>query len=219
MSGAALQFACVAMAALLGCGSVAAGGAIFVGTTESGLVSYSSVPTASNASLYLTVGDPPARPRVRRIDVADMRRTPSQAGSYTPLRDPTWERMAERAARAYNVPHALLLAVMHTESHFNASARSPVGAIGLMQVMPPTGRRYGVSTNLADPATNIDVGARYLKDLLLMFNGDERLAVAAYNAGEGAVIKHGRRVPPYAETQAYVPKVMRLYRQYSLAAR
>ncbi len=119
------------------------------------------------------------------------------------------------ASHAYGVPKALLLAVMHAESSFNPAAISPVGAVGLMQIMPPTGARYGVRRQLHDPQNNIDVGARYLKDLLEIFRGDTELAVAAYNAGEGAVIKHGLRIPPYKETRAYVPKVMSLYERYS----
>lgn len=133
---------------------------------------------------------------------------------YDGLPDPSIHQLVSTASRAYGVPNALLLAVMHAESNFNPAAVSSVGALGLMQIMPPTGRRYGIHTNLADPRNNIDVGARYLKDLLVMFHGDEELAVAAYNAGEGAVIKHGKKIPPYAETMNYVPKVMKLYTLY-----
>jgi soluble lytic murein transglycosylase-like protein len=188
---------------------------IYITTTEGGLPLYSSGPGDAGAVLYLTVGDPPLRPRIRRSSVMAMGRTASDPLAFARLRDPSVEHLAAAAAAAYKVPHALLMAVMHVESRFNPQARSSVGAIGLMQVMPPTGRRYGVHQNLADPAVNIDVGVRYLKDLLLLFNGNEQLALAAYNAGEGAVIKHGWRIPPYAETQAYVPRVMSLYGQYS----
>jgi len=87
-----------------------------------------------------------------------------------------------------------------------------------MQVMPATAARYGVAANAAggphavlEPKVNAHVGSRYLADLLRMFDGDKELALAAYNAGEGAVLKYGRRIPPYPETQQYVAKVMRIY--------
>jgi soluble lytic murein transglycosylase-like protein len=118
------------------------------------------------------------------------------------------------AARVNNIDPALVHAVISAESSYNDRARSPKGAIGLMQLMPDTARRYAVS-NIWDPIQNIHGGTRYLADLLRMFNNDHRLAVAAYNAGEKAVMKYGNRIPPYAETVAYVPKVMTYYRKYS----
>lgn len=104
----------------------------------------------------------------------------------------------------------LVQAIIDAESGFRAQARSPKGALGLMQVMPATGQRYGVARAeaLLDPSTNLDVGTRYLRDLLAMFGGRLDLAVAAYNAGEGAVMRHGRRIPPYPETQGYVQRVL-----------
>ena len=123
------------------------------------------------------------------------------------------ESLLQRVAKAHGVHAALLAAVIEVESGFNARARSPKGAIGLMQVMPSTAARYG-SYDLYSPEQNVEVGARYLRDLLSMFNGDIRLAVAAYNAGENAVIRHGRRIPPYAETVRYVPMVMERYSRY-----
>jgi soluble lytic murein transglycosylase-like protein len=86
-----------------------------------------------------------------------------------------------------------------------------------MQLMPDTARRYGVQ-NIFDPVENIHGGVRYLRDLLAMFNGDMRLALAGYNAGENAVIRAGNRVPPYAETQNYVPKVIDLYHRFRTRA-
>jgi len=105
----------------------------------------------------------------------------------------------------------LLYAIMHQESTFKQRALSPKGASGLMQLMPPTARRFGV-TKIWDPRQNIEGGARYVRFLLNYF-GDVRLALAGYNAGEGAVEKYGRRIPPYQETQEYV---RRIYRRYSL---
>ncbi len=128
--------------------------------------------------------------------------------------------LLEEAARAQALEPALIIAVAAAESGFNADAVSRKGALGLMQIMPATAERYGVAGRSAtggwhavmDPKLNVQVGSRYLADLLRMFDGDKELALAAYNAGEGAVVKHGRRIPPYPETQQYVDKVMRLYR-------
>ena len=117
------------------------------------------------------------------------------------------------AAEASGVEDKLLHAVITAESNYNPRAVSPKGAKGLMQLMPGTARQYGVS-NVFDPAQNIQGGARYLAYLKTLFNGDLALTVAAYNAGENAVIGHGRKVPPYRETTAYVSKVLSLYKRY-----
>ena len=110
----------------------------------------------------------------------------------------------------HGVDPLLLYAVMHQESTFKARAISPKGARGLMQLMPGTAARYGV-TNIFDPRQNIDGGTRYMKFLLDLFDGDVNLALAGYNAGEGAVLKYGYRVPPYNETQEYVRRIGRRY--------
>jgi soluble lytic murein transglycosylase-like protein len=123
------------------------------------------------------------------------------------------EPLVQRIAKLHGIHAALLKAVIEVESGFNARARSPKGAIGLMQVMPATAARYG-QFNLYAPEQNVEVGARYLRDLLRMFDGDVRLAVAAYNAGENAVIRHGRRVPAYPETLKYVPMVLDRYNRF-----
>ena len=119
---------------------------------------------------------------------------------------------AEIATAAQNagVDPALVHAVIGVESAYREQAVSPKGAVGLMQVMPDTGRRYGVE-NLTMPSQNIRAGTRYLSDLMRMFNGDLNLVLAAYNAGENAVMRHGRRVPPYPETLRYVPRVLQQY--------
>lgn len=127
------------------------------------------------------------------------------------------EPLVQRVATAHGVHAALLKAIIEVESGFNAGARSPKGAIGLMQVMPATAARYG-HFNLYSPEENMDVGARYLRDLLRMFDGNVHLAVAAYNAGENAVIRHGRRIPPYQETIKYVPMVMERYTRFQSPA-
>jgi soluble lytic murein transglycosylase-like protein len=113
-------------------------------------------------------------------------------------------------ARRHGVDPLLVRAVIRAESNFDPRAVSPKGAAGLMQLMPETALRYGVE-NRFDAAQNVDGGVRYLRDLIAMFQGDLTLALAAYNAGEGAVLKYGRRVPPYAESQQYVVRVRQFY--------
>jgi soluble lytic murein transglycosylase-like protein len=115
-------------------------------------------------------------------------------------------------AQAQNVDPALVKAIIANESGFNANATSNVGAQGLMQLMPGTAAGLGV-TDSYDPAQNVAGGTKYIKGLLERFNGDVRLAVAAYNAGPGAVEKYGG-VPPYAETQNYVQNVLASYAKY-----
>ncbi|WP_232446189.1 lytic transglycosylase domain-containing protein [Burkholderia ubonensis] len=120
--------------------------------------------------------------------------------------------VVEQAAEDNRLDPALLLAVIHAESGFNPQALSPKGAVGLMQLMPTTASRYG-NGDLRDPRRNVQAGAAHLRYLLGRY-GDVSLALAAYNAGEGAVERHGMRIPPYAETQDYVPRVLSLYRRY-----
>jgi soluble lytic murein transglycosylase-like protein len=134
------------------------------------------------------------------------RRVQSPPGNMSARRT-RYSGMIERAARQYNLYPELLHAVIRTESAYDASAVSPAGATGLMQLMPQTAKRYKVS-NIWDAEQNLHGGARYLRDLLEMFEHDLRLALAAYNAGENAVIKYGNRIPPYPETQRYVRKVL-----------
>ncbi|MDQ7744004.1 lytic transglycosylase domain-containing protein [Hydrogenophaga pseudoflava] len=127
--------------------------------------------------------------------------------------------LIREAASQHGLEFELLQAVIATESGFDSGAVSPKGAVGLMQVIPDTAERFGVratgrqsvSERLTDPRTNIQTGARYLAWLINYFNGDVRLAVAAYNAGEGAVLKAGRRIPNYPETIDYVRKVTDLH--------
>ena len=120
--------------------------------------------------------------------------------------------LVSAAATANQLPAALLHAVIKTESAYNPGAVSAKGAGGLMQLMPDTAREMGV-TDVYDPKANIQGGARYLKRLMTLFDNDIALAVAAYNAGPQAVLSRGGVIPPFAETQRYVPSVLRQYRR------
>jgi len=111
------------------------------------------------------------------------------------------------ASKKHNVPVELICGVIIQESGGNPRARSHCGARGLMQLMPATARRFGVRDSY-DPAQNIEGGTKYLRFLLDRFNGDLKLAIAGYNAGEGNVQKYGNKIPPFRETQKYVPAVL-----------
>ncbi len=115
-----------------------------------------------------------------------------------------------RAGQKEGVDPRLLHAVILQESRYKADAESYAGAQGLMQLMPATAARFGVR-NIFDPRQNIEAGTRYMRFLLDRFDGDVRLALAGYNAGEGAVDRYGRRVPPYRETQEYVRRISERY--------
>jgi soluble lytic murein transglycosylase-like protein len=139
----------------------------------------------------------------------------TQVRDYSAQPRSRYSRHILAAARSSNLDPALIHAVITVESGYNPSARSKAGAVGLMQLMPETAARYNVA-NRWDPEQNIQGGSRYLRDLLQIFDNDLRLALAAYNAGEDAVAKYGNRIPPYRETIAYVPKVMKYYRKYRI---
>ncbi len=127
--------------------------------------------------------------------------------------------LLREASATHGIDYELLQALIATESGFDTHAVSPKGAVGLMQLIPPTAERYGVradkksaiSQKLTDPKTNIRAGSSYLRDLIDMFPGQLELAVAAYNAGEGAVQRAGNKIPNYPETKNYVKTVMQLY--------
>lgn len=154
--------------------------------------------------------------------------TKSLAGTplYERATDPVivrrFQALFDRSARDNGLDPALVKAVAAVESAFDPDAVSEKGAVGLMQILPRTGERYGVSgdarrsvsAKLRDPATNVRIGTRYLRDLLARFSNDLTLALAAYNAGEGAVESHDNTVPPYAETRGYVRLVQQFYALY-----
>lgn len=121
-----------------------------------------------------------------------------------------YSHLVEEAAKTSQLEPALIHAVISAESGYNPQAKSPKGAIGLMQLMPATARRYGI-TNAYDQVQNIHAGTQYLRDLMRLFNNDLNLTLAAYNAGENSVIRYGNQIPPYPETIQYIPKVLKYY--------
>lgn len=138
---------------------------------------------------------------------------PGPAAGARSKREPGFRAVIETAAARHGVDAALLQAVIAVESGFDPNAVSRRKASGLMQLTPETAVRYGVA-NVFDPADNVRAGAQFLAHLLKRFDNNLELALAAYNAGEGAVLQHGRRIPPFRETIAYVPRVMAAYRRY-----
>lgn len=176
---------------------------IYTYTDASGMVHFSNVPDNKNFKIVVAAQRDENRSEPPRGQVQVSQ---AEKNRFTPL--------VEEAARTYQVDVALLHAVISAESGYNPAAVSNKGAVGLMQLMPETARRYGVANSL-DPEQNIRGGTKYLSYLLQMFNNNLELAVAAYNAGENAVIRYGYSIPPYRETLAYVPKVLKLQKKYS----
>jgi soluble lytic murein transglycosylase-like protein len=173
----------------------AAGRDAATGATD-GTPSLSAAPVPDTSAPGM-VAAPPA------IDDAPIRLLPGEVFDGPALR-----RLAGRIARRHAVDEGLVRAVIEVESRFDAFAVSPRGAMGLMQLMPKTAQRFAVS-NPFDPVENIDGGVRYLKELLARYEGRLPLALAAYNAGEEAVDRHGG-IPPYRETRQYVSRIQRI---------
>lgn len=138
-----------------------------------------------------------------------------KSGTFAGAKKSRFSDLINQAANKHHVDPNLVHAVIQTESAYNATAISSAGAVGLMQLMPDTARRYGV-TDRRNPDQNVEGGTRYLKYLIKMFTPNLDLAVAAYNAGENAVIKYNYTIPPYPETRNYVKQVLALYNKMSL---
>lgn len=175
---------------------------IYAFSDANGVIHYTNMPSYPRYAGMKQLSYLP-RPAARQTRPADRQR-------FSPL--------VAQAARDFQLDQALLHAVIAVESDYDPHAVSERGAVGLMQLMPQTAQRYGVR-NPRDPAQNIRGGARYLRDLMEKFDNDLTLALAAYNAGEQAVVRHGNRVPPYHETRTYVPRVLDFYREYQRGAR
>ena len=151
---------------------------------------------------------------VKRLPRVSPRRSQiSKRGRRSAWQQDRFGPIISAAARRYGLNSALLRSVIRAESGFNPNAISAKGAVGLMQLMPETARMYGVRDS-TDPEANIHGGARFLAKLLKRFDNDLELSLAAYNAGPAAVTKYGRMIPPYPETQRYVARVLRYYREY-----
>lgn len=179
---------------------IAAGADVYAFVDAQGVTHFSNNPADSRYELVLR--SPPTESQAR---VAPR---PSRAARY--------ESVIAEAAAAAELDPRLLHAVIRAESDYVATAVSPRGASGLMQLMPATAREYGADDPF-DPAQNVAAGARYLRVLFDRYDGDIELVLAAYNAGEAAVDRHGRAVPPFEETRRYVPKVLAFYRSAQAA--
>jgi soluble lytic murein transglycosylase-like protein len=181
---------------------------IYVSYDANGTPRFTSQPYDRTYSVFLkSEGAAPASANAGNLKAKNQRAAAVRA-SIEPI--------IQAAARRHHLEPALLRSIIEAESGFNGNAISPKGAVGLMQVMPETGRRYGIR-QLADPVQNVEAGARYLSDLLARFDDNLPLTLAAYNAGEGAVSRHARRIPPYRETMLYVPAVLTAYTNYRQA--
>jgi soluble lytic murein transglycosylase-like protein len=137
---------------------------------------------------------------------------PTRTIRYASINKKRFEGLIEQTASKYQIDPKLVHAVIQTESAYDADAVSSAGAVGLMQLMPATARRFGVNDR-NDPYQNVEGGTRYLKHLINLFEDNLHLAVAAYNAGENAVMKYNYSIPPYPETQNYVRQVLALYKR------
>uniref|UniRef100_Q47B31 Lytic transglycosylase, catalytic n=1 Tax=Dechloromonas aromatica (strain RCB) TaxID=159087 RepID=Q47B31_DECAR len=188
--------------------AASASGAIYGFVDEDGVERFSNVPDDRRYKLVLTDRLAPATAALQ-----------VPRGVFAlPYEQRPFHGAIHEASRSTGVDAALLHAVISVESGYREHAVSARGASGLMQLMPATARRYGL-VNRQDPAENIRAGARYLRDLLALFDNDIELALAAYNAGENAVLRFGRRIPPYGETKRYVPLVMAHYQRISATPR
>lgn len=174
--------------------AIAAEGDVYVAYDQNGTPRYANYPLDTGYVLLIKEA-PDALPQ------------PLQAAPGIHTRKARLAPLIDRYARQYQISPALVSAIIAIESGYNPAAVSPKGAKGVMQLMPATAARYGAH-NPHDAEQNIEAGIRYLKALIARYKGNIALALAAYNAGEGAVNRHGASIPPYRETMLYVPAVM-----------
>ena len=180
---------------------------------ETGQAHFSDVKIDSRYKLYMKTRPAPTETAAAPTDAPAILVAPRTGALRAPKAHAQYADLIARVAKEQQVDPALLHAVITVESAYNPRAKSPKGATGLMQLMPDTAKRYG-TTDLLNPLENLRAGAKYLRDLLAMFDNNLRLVLAAYNAGEGAVARAGNRIPPYPETRAYVPRVLQHYESY-----
>lgn len=197
MRNSRLSYAVAVVCALIGSATPAQAD-IYAFTDERGVTHFSNVPHDARYAVMIASAPPETRAG-ERVNQQLLKK----AAQY--------DSIIEGAATTSRVEPELLRAIIVVESGFNPAAVSTKGARGLMQLMPVTAQAYGV-TDASDPAQNVKAGARYLRDLLDRYGDDLTLALAAYNAGEGAVERFGKQIPPFRETRAYVPEVLRIYR-------
>lgn len=174
-----------------------------------GTMHFSNVPQDRRYTLVLRTPKESLSGETASVD----RSTPAsgrQGPTFDPQQRARLSGLINDTARTLNMDAALLHAIIAVESGYNPRAVSPKGAIGLMQLMPDTARRYGAADPY-DPEQNVRAGAQYLRDLMSRFGNDLKLTLAAYNAGEQAVARYGNSIPPYRETLNYVPRVMSDY--------
>lgn len=176
---------------------------------ESGHVFYTDEP---RNKLYKRIIKTPIHPPSTASSGSPFMNAVLKRHTFSGVNKAKYNELIEDAAQRHQVDAKLLHAVIQTESAYNSTAISSAGAAGLMQLMPATAQRFGVMDRI-DPDQNVDGGTRYLKYLLTLFGPRLDLAIAAYNAGENAVIKHNNTIPPYRETQDYVRQVLALYKQ------
>jgi soluble lytic murein transglycosylase-like protein len=182
---------------------------IFGGVTGSGAVLLSNLEGGEAQTVVVAAPVVEVPPAVANPSPV-AKTTAAEVGKSAGLAQPPKEFHAfiQEASKASRLPAGLIHAVISVESNYNPNALSPKGAQGLMQLMPATAKRFGGGNAPLDPRQNILTGSRYLRWLMDHFNQNMELAIAAYNAGETAVVKAGYRIPPYAETLKYVPNVL-----------
>ena len=195
--GRALGLGTLAVAGLLSAGPSRAD--IYKTVGADGVISFTNTPKKGSSLVARSADRPPVR----------------MPGDDSPARFTRYDEHIRQAAVLYQIPEELIRAVIRVESDFDPRAVSPANARGLMQLIPETAERMLV-TDIFDPRQNIFGGVRYLRVLANLFNGDLELTIAAYNAGENAVIRHGG-IPPYPETVEYVKRVLANYRYYRAA--
>ncbi|HYL01205.1 MAG TPA: lytic transglycosylase domain-containing protein [Steroidobacteraceae bacterium] len=197
-----VRAACYVILGLLGVQTQVARADIYSFVDEAGVTHFSNVPTDGRYRLLLAAPPAPA---------------PAPSGdTHWLARSRAFDPYIETAARETQVQPQLVRAIIVVESAFNPKAVSRRGAVGLMQLLPETARRYGAS-NAFDPKQNISAGTRYLRDLIARYGNNLELVLAAYNAGADAVERYGKRIPPYSETRQYVPAVLSIYRALTSA--